>query len=948
MRKIILFSFTLIAIFYLNLQAGNTGKLVGVVVDRDTGEPLIGANVIIKGTLLGAATDLNGYYYIINIPPGTYEVEFSYVGYQSLTVKNVRINVDLTTELNAKLSSTMLETEAIEVMAERSVIQRDLTSTKKYASGQELNESPGIESSADVFKVFGGAVLDTRPQSLDLGNGMRLQVRDESVKDVHIRGGRGGEILFMVDGVPMTHPLYGGRSVLELNVNDIEEIELITGGFNAEYGQAQSGVINITTKSGKTNFESSFEYKNDHFLNVFGASYKTDYFAASVSGPFLPTEVWLKKSGLDLPGRFSYYLSANGTITNTPYDNHRQRETLNYLGLKFKERQDNALNINVKLDWDNEKGLFAALSYHGTIKDWSRFDWLWRYYPDHTVDYHRRIDNLNFKIRHALSKSTFYNINFGYLTVNYQSSLNGRRPVDFWQFYPDSASFAEGKGLTYDAYHAQYGKTLPYRIERFVEPPTIDPVTGFFDVNGFETAWRDDNTRTFTFRGDISSQVDERNLVKFGLEAQYNDLQYVDIQDGGLSLSPYGNYIFKNGDPYPQPPGPFPEFGQNRWVFHTYPWIGAAYIQDKFEHSSLIINAGMRFDWFAPGTIVHDKEWKKQWELATGLKANWKSLLYTLSPRFGISFPFSINTVLFFSYGHFTQIPELQFYYRDPYTGSFTGNPGLNFEKTILYEFGFTHKLGNFWSLDVKSYAKDISEQVGTTHLKTAFGIPVDLYDNVGYARARGIEFEVNKRRSSYISGRINYTLQWANGYSSSAFDDYIRSINDFPKPIRERRLSWDVRHQVVIQATLNALANEHIKLFGIKLPDKWDITILSNISSGLPYTPGTTDPYKAQVKENTAEGPPIYNTDLKFKKYFQLGEKGPQLVFYIDIFNLFDQKNIQIAYGFNPWTGKPYRFGDVYFDTPLGYNWKEMRVLLDPRQFSTGRYAKLGISIKF
>lgn len=265
MRKIILFSFTLIAIFYLNLQAGNTGKLVGVVVDRDTGEPLIGANVIIKGTLLGAATDLNGYYYIINIPPGTYEVEFSYVGYQSLTVKNVRINVDLTTELNAKLSSTMLETEAIEVMAERSVIQRDLTSTKKYASGQELNESPGIESSADVFKVFGGAVLDTRPQSLDLGNGMRLQVRDESVKDVHIRGGRGGEILFMVDGVPMTHPLYGGRSVLELNVNDIEEIELITGGFNAEYGQAQSGVINITTKSGKTNFESSFEYKNDHF-----------------------------------------------------------------------------------------------------------------------------------------------------------------------------------------------------------------------------------------------------------------------------------------------------------------------------------------------------------------------------------------------------------------------------------------------------------------------------------------------------------------------------------------------------------------------------------------------------------------------------------------------------------------------------------------------------------
>ncbi|NIV14298.1 MAG: hypothetical protein GWN62_24395, partial [Aliifodinibius sp.] len=117
-----------------------------------------------------------------------------------------------------EMESTAIEATAIEVIAEEPVIQKDITSTRKTADGEELDETPGIETTDDVFRLFGGAVFDNSAQSLDLGSGNQLQVRDQSVKDVHIRGGRGGEILFMLDGMPVTHPLYGGRSVLELNV----------------------------------------------------------------------------------------------------------------------------------------------------------------------------------------------------------------------------------------------------------------------------------------------------------------------------------------------------------------------------------------------------------------------------------------------------------------------------------------------------------------------------------------------------------------------------------------------------------------------------------------------------------------------------------------------------------------------------------------------------------
>ena len=900
-------------------MAQNTGKIAGTVKDKANGEPLVGANVAIKGTILGASTDIDGHFFILRVPPGVHDVLVTSVGYQGITVKGVRVQVDLTAEVNIKLEQTAIEVEGVTITAEQKMVQKDVTSTRRTVSQSTMRETPGLDAMTDIFKLQAGTVLSAAPPTLRLADGTQIQVRDESLQDVHVRGGRGGEILYMVDGMPVTHPIYGGRSVMDLNLVDVESAELLTGAFNAEYGQAQSGVVNIITRSGGERFKGGVEYKTDRAA-VFGESYLTDYSSFYIGGPEPLTQILLPALGLD-PGRgLTFFLSGNASLTNTPYDNHRTRGDLDFLAWTLTERQDNATNLNAKLNWDISGEKKFALSYHGSWKQWSQFDWLWANSPDHTADYKRNTYTLNASFNQVLSNSTYYTLMAGYLDVMYKGSLRGEAPPDFWR--TDST-----------------GRLIPLYTS-----PTIDPSTGFYDESGIESIWRDDRTKTFTFKGNLTSQVHPAHMIKTGLDFSYNTISYIDIQDGGTKLSMYGQGI----DSIP-PPGPYQMFGQTRWVFDVKPAIASAYIQDKFELEYLVLNAGVRIDYFNLGKTVMESGWQTAWEQATGLKADWKQAIFKVSPRFGVSFPISENTVVFFSYGHFNQLPELQYYYRDPYSSAFTGNPGLDYEQTILYEFGFTHQLTDYWAVDIKSYGKDISQQIGTTRVYGTQGTPIDVYDNLGYGRARGLEFEIVKNPSDFFAGRATYTIQWASGYSSSAFDDYVRTTNNFPYPIRERALGWDTRHQVIVQATAAAGPHQYPNIFGFELPDDWNLTMLYRFSTGTPYTPGqaTLNPVELQKQENTAYGPYVTGTDLKFEKGFIFG--GIRLAFTVDVFNLFDQRNVQtVALGFNQWTGEPYQYGDIQSPQNNFYDYYTMVSLRDPRVFSTGRTTKLGVRVDF
>jgi hypothetical protein len=238
------YSVIALLIFSLNflLFAGTTGKIAGRIIDAGTGEPLIGANVILIGTTLGAATDFEGNYFIINIPPGKYDVKASLVGYNSVTLQDVQVFVDQTTKLNFELHQEAVEMGDVIVLATRPIVQRDLTSTQANISGEDIAMLP-LEDLQSVVNLQAGVI-----------NG-------------HFRGGRQAEVIYLIDGVS-TNDAYSGLPSLEAEVNSIQEVQVITGTFNAEYGDALSGVVNQVTKLAEDTYELNFSgYFGDYTSN---------------------------------------------------------------------------------------------------------------------------------------------------------------------------------------------------------------------------------------------------------------------------------------------------------------------------------------------------------------------------------------------------------------------------------------------------------------------------------------------------------------------------------------------------------------------------------------------------------------------------------------------------------------------------------------------------------
>src|SRR3989338_10995918 len=240
------------------LFAGSTGKVAGNIKDKTTGEPLIGTNVILEGTTLGGSTDINGHYTIINIPPGTYTVIASMVGFSQTKVTGVRVNIDLTTTVDIELSETVLELgQEVVVIAERPLVQKDLTAKTAIVGGEQIDALPVTEVGA-VLSLQAGFVAGS------------------------LRGGRSGEVAYWVDGVPLTDA-FNGSQVVEVNKSLVQELQLISGAFNAEYGQAMSGIVNIATKEGGRKFNGG--------VGLYGGDYLTKNEELFPGLSFSPTNI---------------------------------------------------------------------------------------------------------------------------------------------------------------------------------------------------------------------------------------------------------------------------------------------------------------------------------------------------------------------------------------------------------------------------------------------------------------------------------------------------------------------------------------------------------------------------------------------------------------------------------------------------------------------------------
>ena len=274
MSRKLLSALLLFLVFPALLLAQTTGKIRGKVTDRETGEPLVGVTVAVNGTSFGSSTDLNGEYVILAVPVGTYTVTASYIGYQNVAVSNVRVIAGLSTEQNFKMPTSAVEVNEVRIIAERPLVNKSMTNTQSVIQASDIKNLP-LQGVQAIVALSPGVITD--------------------VNGIHFRGGRADEVQTYVDGVPINNPVNQTQQLSVIN-DAIEEVSTQVGGMTAEYGNAMSGVINVTTKTGGSRYSASFEANTDNLggvngKNVFGAySYGLNQYQATFGGPVIPSQ----------------------------------------------------------------------------------------------------------------------------------------------------------------------------------------------------------------------------------------------------------------------------------------------------------------------------------------------------------------------------------------------------------------------------------------------------------------------------------------------------------------------------------------------------------------------------------------------------------------------------------------------------------------------------------
>ena len=244
--------------------AQNTGKLAGRVIDGSTGDGLPGATVVIEGTTLGTATDVDGNYFILGVPVGTYNVQASFVGFQTTTETGVEVSSGYTREIDFTLSPGV-ELDEIIVEYERPLIQKDAVGVPKIVNAEEIVSLP-VRGAAQVAAIQAGVVSR------------------EGSETLNIRGGRGAEVTYFIDGVKVVGT---GGSTIGVPQSAIQEQEILIGAISARYGDAMSGVISITTKAGSPKFFGSIEGITSESLDNFGYNLAS----ATLGGPIIPNKL---------------------------------------------------------------------------------------------------------------------------------------------------------------------------------------------------------------------------------------------------------------------------------------------------------------------------------------------------------------------------------------------------------------------------------------------------------------------------------------------------------------------------------------------------------------------------------------------------------------------------------------------------------------------------------
>ena len=979
--------------------AGTTGKITGKVTDAESNEPLPGANVIIDGTQMGAATNLDGEFIIINVPPDVYTLKFSMMGYATKNVQDVQVSIDLTTPVNITLNEEVIEGEEVTIVAERPLVQMDKTASMAHVGAQQIQELP-------VFTV--NSVLELQAGVVREGG------------EFHIRGGRGDEVAFWVDGVPVTNVSNYGQGIQPEN-NAVQELQVISGTFNAEYGQAMSGIVNIITKEGSPRFSGQVRaYVGDYIsnrdeykvldkvetlyneagvatgsqgyytnpLNQFNPEYNLD---ASLSGPipglgntltFFTNARWHDYSG-HLYGRD--WFKSTGVAGDSSLIAMNQGENLSAQG---------------KLTWKPSGNI--KMSYNVM---WNKFDrpygysQNYRYVPTATGEGHSRNQSHILSLNHTLSSKTFYELRFNYLDYQYEGYVY-ENPSAMPEYYVYVYSDTTEEGLyvpdvTLYPHDSEEDAQLfeQLKLERrqyewyikedgplgYVHPDSNSVPTSYsFANDGSGHNFSESRTRSLITKLDLSSQVTKTHLLKGGFELRFHDLE---SHNYNLIAATDPN---ANEEIVPYTPAIPAIDSPQRSDYVRNPRELSAYIQDKMEFQEIIMNVGLRFDWFDANHVLPadpqdpdiyhpmkaENTYRGWVEPPSGLNQEEYAAYvaqfeeYTpeerkdfmhkkvdpkmqVSPRLGIAYPISDAGVIHFSYGHFFQIPQYNQMYAQPDfkinpSGGYTvfGNADLSAKRTIQYEIGLQQQIANNVGVDVTIFYRDIRDWVGTSPLVTTAipSVQYSTYENRDYANSRGITLKMERRMVNNFSANVDYTFTIVEGSYSDPTDAFNAVQNKEEPRLNLIPLDWDRRHSLTGQL--------------IWSKNTWTVSGIARFFSGFPYTPsfprgefvgGTA---LSGLRENSSVRPNQTTVDVRVNKRFTFS--GLDLNIFAYIQNLLDSNDATNVYTD---TGSPDYTTEI---TPEIVSYSADRIgtvehfVLQPNNYLAPRQIQVGLSVGF
>jgi len=860
------------------VYAGTTGKIAGRVLDQNK-QPLPGANVQIVGTVMGAATDLDGYYTIINIPPGSYTLQLSFVGYQTTLVKDVLVNADKTTTHSAELKEGLVTGETVTVTAERPVVETNLTSSVATVTSQEIELLP-VQDLSDVVNLQAGVI------------------------DGHFRGGRLGEVQYQINGVTVNNS-YDNTNSLRIDRSLLQEVQVISGTFDAEYGQALSGVVNAILKSGSERFNWSAEaYVSDYVFSVGERRRLYDDLAPnsakkspgqisrqnyqlSLSGPTMFPNTFFVASGR----RFIDDGYISGVRVFMPSDSIQPTGDLKEVPLGYTHEWSGLAKLTNRSLTNIEIGYQAIFNDIEAITNTSaRSMFNYRFIPDarpiqrtfslvHGLDW-----------THTLSSKTFYNFSLRQNLFDY---------TDF--VYED---------VNDPRYDLAGG---PQSVNDFALGAVFQGV----DLTRFEQ-----RTNSLLFKGAVTSQVTRVHQLKMGGEFQYSKLKFGTpgyITDRGVRI------IERHIDEQPIYPG----------ISRFNPISFSAYAQDQMEWNDLVVRAGLRFEYFDARSVIPDNLRNPANDLPPPTPQS--QLISTtakksLAPRLGVSYPISSDAALFFSYGHFYQLPGLGEIFREAdysilidlqaqsSTFRVMGNPDIKPERTIQYEFGYKHALNDFLGLDISAFYKDIRDLLGVEFITTFNSAEYARLTNVDFGDVIGFTIALDQRRIGLVSTMLDYTWQRAQGNSSDPRETATRAeAGEDPRP-RQIPLNWDQRHTLNCTVTLGK-------------PNNFAIASIIRYGSGQPYTPSFELGFGQGLEANSGRKSAFVLVDMRAEKYFRLANLD--LSVFARVFNLLDSRSSNGSV-FST-TGSPYYSLDPRADEVA---------LADPIRLFPPRRIEIGLTI--